>query len=215
VVGDVKQQGLDRPSPPMVFVPVQQVPNKLMAVVRVFTSVNLVVRTRGEPLALSQSVRREVSTMDAALPISHISSMEEIAARSIASQRFNMMLLGLFAALGLLLAAVGIYGVMSYAVAQSTREIGIRLALGAQRGRVLRLVTGQGMRLTFTGMAVGIAASLALTRLMRSLLYGVSASDAATFVLYSVILAAVSLAACLIPARRATKIDPMVALRYE
>jgi predicted permease len=215
VVGDIKQHGLDLPAPPMVYVPIGQVPDKLMAAVRSFTSINFVVRTRGEPLSLSQEVRREISSMDASLPVSHVSSMEEIAARSIASQRFNMMLLGLFAALGLLLAAVGIYGVMSYTVAQSTREIGIRMALGAQRAGVLRLVTGQGMRLTLTGMAVGIAASLALTRLMSSLLYGVSATDPATFVLYSLILAAVALAACLIPARRATKVDPMVALRYE
>jgi putative ABC transport system permease protein len=215
VVGDIKQQGLDRPAPPMVFVPIGQVPDKLMAAVRSFTSINFVVRTKGEPLALSQAVRREIASLDAALPISHVSSMEEIAARSIASQRFNMMLLGLFAALGLLLAAVGIYGVMSYSVAQSTREIGIRMALGARRAAVLRLVTGQGMRLTLTGMAVGVAASLALTRLMGSLLYGVSATDPATFILYSLILAAVALAACLIPARRATKVDPLVALRYE
>ena len=215
VVGDVKQQGLDRPSPPMVFVPVEQVPDRLMAAVRTFTSINFVVRTTGEPLALSEAVRREVASLDAALPISHVSSMEEVAARSVASQRFNMMLLGLFAALGLLLAAVGIYGVMSYSVAQSTREIGIRMALGAQRAGVLRLVAGQGMTLTLTGMAVGVAASLALTRLMGSLLYGVSATDPATFVLYSLILAAVSLAACLIPARRATRVDPLIALRYE
>jgi predicted permease len=215
VVGDIKQQGLDRPAPPMVFVPVAQVPDKLMATVRAFTPVNFVVRTKVEPLTLSQAVKHEIASTDSTLPISHVSSMDEVVARSIASQRFNMMLLGLFATLGLLLAGVGIYGVMSYAVTQGTREIGIRMALGAQRGSVLRLVTGQGMALTLTGMAVGVAASLALTRLMGSFLFGVSATDPATFVLYSLILAAVALAACLIPARRATKVDPLVALRYE
>jgi predicted permease len=215
VVADVKQQGLDRPAPPMIFVPIAQVSNKLMATVRAFTSANFVVRTTGEPLALSRAVKREIATLDATLALSRVSSMEEIGARSVASQRFNMLLLGLFAALGLGLAAVGIYGVMSYAVAQGTREIGIRMALGAQRSRVLMLVAGQGMTLALIGLAVGIAASLALTRLMESLLFGVSTRDAATFAQYSVILAVVALAACLIPARRATKVDPLIALRAE
>jgi putative ABC transport system permease protein len=215
VVGDIKQQGLDRPAPPMVYVPVGQMSDKFVASVRTFTAINFVVRTTTEPTSLSTPVKREIAALDATLPLSHVSTMEEIAARSIASQRFNMMLVGSFAALGLLLAAVGIYGVMSYTVAQSTREIGIRMALGAQARGVLKLVTGQGMTLTLIGMAVGIAASLALTRLMESLLFGVSAADPATFVLYSIILAAVALVACLIPARRATKVDPLVALRYE
>ncbi|HYY93896.1 MAG TPA: FtsX-like permease family protein, partial [Pyrinomonadaceae bacterium] len=152
---------------------------------------------------------------DPALPLSHVATMEEVAARSVNSQRFQMLLLASFAALGLLLAGVGIYGVMSYAVAQGTHEIGIRMALGAQAGGVLRLVVGRGMTLALMGMGVGIAASLALTRLMKSLLFGVSTTDPLTFVLYSSILAAVALLACLVPARRATKVDPMVALRYE
>jgi putative ABC transport system permease protein len=215
VVADIKQQGLDRPAPPMVYVPVAQVTDKLMASVRAFTSFNFVVRTNGAPLGLIQSVKREISALDPTLPLSHVASMEEIGARSVASQRFNMLLLGLFAALGLLLAAVGIYGVMSYAVAQGTREIGIRMALGAPRGSVLRLVAGQGMTLALTGMAVGIAVALALTRLMEGLLFGVSTTDPATFAEYSLILAAVALAACLIPARRATKVDPMIALRTD
>ncbi|HEX8174924.1 MAG TPA: ABC transporter permease [Pyrinomonadaceae bacterium] len=215
IVGDIKQQGLDRPAPPMVFVPLPQVSNKLMAVVRTFTSINFVVRTTVEPLSLIPAVKREVAAMDASLPLSRISSMEEVAERSIASRRFNMLLLGLFALLGLLLASVGIYGVMSYAVTQSTREIGIRMALGAQRSSVLKLIAGRGMTLTIIGMALGIAASVALTRLMESLLFGVSPSDLKTFVLYSTILIGVALAACLIPAYRATKVDPTVALRYE
>jgi predicted permease len=215
VVGDIKQQGLDRPAPPMVYVPALQTSDKLLATLRTFTSTNFVVRTTVEPGSLSPTVKREVAALDAQLPLSHVSTMEEVASRSIASQRFNMLLLGSFAALGLLLAAVGIYGVMSYTVAQSTREIGIRMALGAQARGVLKLVTRKGMALTLTGMAVGVAASLALTRVMEGLLFGVSAADPATFALYSSVLIVVALVACLIPARRATKVDPMVALRHE
>ena len=215
IVGDIKQQGLDRPAPAMVYVPIEQVSDKLLAAVRSFNSTSFVVRTTVEPTSLVSSIKREVAAIDSALPLSHIATMEDVEARSITSQRFNMLLLGLFAALGLLLAAVGIYGGMSYTVAQSTREIGIRMALGAQAGGVLRLVVGRGMTLALIGMAVGVAASLALTRLMKSLLFGVSATDPATYILYSLILIAVALAACLIPARRATKVDPMIALRYE
>ncbi|MET0622234.1 MAG: ABC transporter permease, partial [Pyrinomonadaceae bacterium] len=201
VVGDIKQQGLDRPAPPMVFVPVQQASDKLLASVRAFTSTSFVVRTTIEPASLTPAVKQQIAALDPTLPLSNVSTMEELAARSIASQRFNMLLLGSFAALGLLLSAVGIYGVMSYTVAQSTREIGIRMALGAQAGGVLKLVTGQGMVLTLIGMGVGTAASLALTRLMEGLLFGVSTTDPATFALYSTVLAAVALVACLIPAR--------------
>jgi predicted permease len=215
VVGDIKQQGLDRPAPAMVFVPVQQASDKLLASVRTFTSTNFVVRTTVEPAGLSPAVKQQIAALDSTLPLSHVSTMEEIAARSIASQRFNMLLLGSFAALGLLLAAVGIYGVMSYTVAQSTREIGIRMALGAQARGVLKHVAGQGMVLTLVGMALGIAASLAVTRLMGGFLFGVSTTDPSTFALYSSILAAAALVACLIPARRATKVDPMIALRHD
>ncbi|MDQ5837637.1 MAG: ABC transporter permease, partial [Acidobacteriota bacterium] len=215
VVGDIKQQSLDRPAPPMVYVPVQQASDKLLATMRTFNATNFVVRTTVEPSGLTPAIKREIAAVDPALPLSHVATMEEVAARSVNSQRFQMLLLASFAALGLLLAAVGIYGVMSYAVAQGTHEIGIRMALGAQAGGVLRLVVGRGMTLALLGMGVGIAASLALTRLMKSLLFGVSTTDPLTFVLYSSILAAVALLACLVPARRATKVDPMVALRYE
>ncbi|HKC64429.1 MAG TPA: FtsX-like permease family protein [Pyrinomonadaceae bacterium] len=206
---------MDRPAPAMVYVPIQQVSDKLLAAVRSFNSTSFVVRTTVEPTELVSSIKHEFAAIDSTLPLSNIATMEEVEARSITSQRFNMLLLGLFAALGLLLAAVGIYGVMSYTVVQSTREIGIRMALGAQAGGVLRLVVGRGMTLALIGMIVGVAASLALTRLMKSLLFGVSATDPATFIMYSLILIVVALAACLIPARRATKVDPMVALRYE
>jgi putative ABC transport system permease protein len=141
--------------------------------------------------------------------------MEEVLSDSIARQRFSMLLLAVFAGVALALAAVGLYGVMSYTVAQRTREIGLRMALGAQRGDVLRLVVGQGLRLVFVGVGIGLAAALALTRLMSSLLYGVSATDPLTLAVISLLLVSVAALASYIPARRATKVDPLVALRYE
>ncbi|MFL6227895.1 MAG: ABC transporter permease [Pyrinomonadaceae bacterium] len=215
VVGDIKQQGLDRPAPPMVYVPIPQVPDRLMAAVRTFTSASFVVRAAGDPASLTPAIKQEIAALDPTLPLAHVATMEEIASRSIASQRFNMMLLGVFAALGLLLAAVGIYGVMSYTVAQHTREIGIRMALGARRADILRLVVWRGMLLTLVGVGVGAAGSFALTRFIASMLFGVKATDPLTFASIALLLAAVALVACLVPARRATRVDPMVALRYE
>jgi putative ABC transport system permease protein len=141
--------------------------------------------------------------------------MEEIVSRAVARQRFSTMLLGIFATLALVLAAVGIYGVMSYSVAQRTREIGIRMALGAQRSDVLKMTVGQGLRLVVIGVAIGLAAAFVLTRVMASLLFGVSATDPVTFIIISLILMVVALVASYIPALRATKVDPMVALHYQ
>jgi len=141
--------------------------------------------------------------------------MEEVLSRSIAQERFNVSLLGLFATIGLILAAIGIYGVMSYAVTQRTHEFGLRIALGAQMKDVLRLVIGNGMTLALIGVAIGLAGSFALTRLMTSLLFGVTPIDAPTFVTVSILLLAVALVACYIPARRAMKVNPLIALRYE
>jgi predicted permease len=215
VVGDVKQHSLDRPEPPMVFVPIPQLPDRLMAMVRTFTPAYFTVRTTVAPLSLTTAIKREIAAVDATLGLAQIASMEEITARSIAAQRFNMLLVGLFAALGMALASVGIYGVMSYSVAQRTNEIGLRIALGAQRRDVLRLVLGQGLALALLGAALGLAGAYGLTRLMKSLLFGVNATDPLTFAAAPLLLVLVALLACWIPARRATKVDPMIALRCE
>lgn len=215
VAGDIKQSGLDRPAPPMVFVPIPQMPDKLMAIVRAFTAAHFTVRTTVAPSSLSADIKREIAALDPTLALSRISSMEEITSLSVAPQRFNMQLLGLFAALGLLLAAVGVYGVISYSVAQRTNEIGLRIALGAQPADVVRLVLRQGLALAALGAVLGLAGAYGLTRLMKSLLFGVDATDPLTFVFISALLIGVALAACLVPARRAAKVDPMVALRHE
>jgi putative ABC transport system permease protein len=215
VVADAKQYGLDRPSPATVFVPIPQMSDKLMAVVRAFTSAHFVVRTAVPPLSLREAVKREIAGLDPTLPLAEIHSMEEIAAVSVASRRFNMLLIGVFAALGMLLAAVGIYGVISYSVEQRTNEIGIRIALGARSADVVRLILRQGMLLALAGVAIGIAGALVLTRLMKTLLFGVTATDPVTFAVIAAVLTLVALLACYIPARRATRVDPMVALRYE
>ncbi|MGC1934177.1 MAG: FtsX-like permease family protein, partial [Candidatus Acidiferrales bacterium] len=153
--------------------------------------------------------------VDPGEPLTHVESMEQVVSGSLNNWRFHAILLGIFGALALVIAAVGVYGVISYSVAQRTHEIGIRMALGAQRGSVLRLVIGQGLALAGIGVVVGIAAALGLTRLMTSLLYGVSANDPLTFAGVAILLLGVALLASYIPARRAMRVDPMVALRYE
>jgi putative ABC transport system permease protein len=177
----------------------------------------LVVRVSVDPLALAlgATVRRTVWEIDKDQPVSDIRSMEEIVSESVARQRFSTLLLGIFASLALALAAVGIYGVMSYSVAQRTREIGIRMALGAQPKDVLKMTVGQALQLVGVGMVIGLIAAFVLTRVMASLLFGISATDPMTFAAISVVLMSAALLASYIPARRATKVDPMVALRYQ
>jgi putative ABC transport system permease protein len=175
----------------------------------------LVVRTSVDPLSLGPAVRRTVWEIDKDQPVSDIRSMEDIVSEAVARQRFSMLLLGIFASLALFLAAVGIYGVMSYSVAQRTREIGIRMALGAQRSDVLKMTIRHGLQLVFVGVVIGLAAAFVLTRVMSSLLFGVSATDPITFVAISLLLMSVALLASYIPALRSMKIDPMVALRYQ
>src|SRR5262249_45565897 len=160
-----------------------------------------------EPLDLNAALRNALKEVDPDLPIAKIRPMSQVVSGSITEQRFIMTLMGLFAGLALLLTAIGLYGVLSYQVSQRTQEIGIRMALGGQVRDVIKLVVGKGMVLTLIGVLIGLAAALAMTRLMSSLLFGVSATDTITFVAVSILLAAVSLVACYIPARRATRVD--------
>ncbi|HEX5734750.1 MAG TPA: ABC transporter permease [Blastocatellia bacterium] len=177
--------------------------------------INLLVRTEVEPLSLASAVRGQVADLNKDQAVFNVRTMEQVMAQSVAPRRFSMLLLAVFAVVALALASLGIYGLMSYAVAQRTREIGVRMALGAQSGNVLRLVIGQGMKLALAGVALGLVASVALTRTINSLLFGVSATDPATFTVIALLLVLTALLACYAPARRATKVDPMIALRYE
>jgi putative ABC transport system permease protein len=180
-----------------------------------FSGMTVVVRTEGNPAALSGAIRSQVLALDKEQPVARIRTLEQIISESVQQQRFTMLLLGVFAGVALILAAVGLYGVMNYAVTQRTHEIGIRMALGANAGNVLRLVVGHGMMLALIGVAIGLAGAFAFTRVMSKLLFAVSTTDPVTFAGISVLLTGVALVACLVPARRATKVDPMVALRHE
>ena len=172
-----------------------------------------IVRTSGDPLALAASVRSAVWALDSTLPITRVQTLDQVKSAATASQQFNLLLVGLFGVLALVLAAVGLYGVTAYSVSQRTRELGIRVALGARRGALLRLVLAHGARLTLIGLAIGTVAALALTQVMSTLLFGVGARDPLTFVGVALLLLAVSLVASFVPARRATRVDPVVALR--
>jgi len=207
IIGDVKHVGLDAESNDEIYAAYSQAP--------FWTDMTLLVRTTGEPMSIAGSMRNEIAALDRQVPIGKVRTMETITAESVAQPRFRTLLMGLFGIAALLLASVGIYGVMSYSVTQRTHEIGIRMALGAQLSDVRRLVIGNGITLALIGVAIGLAGSFSLTRLMASLLFGVTATDSATFAAVSCGLIAVALVACYIPARRATKVDPLVALRYE
>jgi putative ABC transport system permease protein len=175
----------------------------------------LVVRSDSNPQPLVEAVRAKISEVDPNLPISGILSMDDVIAGSVAQPRIIMQFVGVFAGLALMLAAVGIYGVMAYSVTTRKQEMGIRMALGARPGDIFRLVVGQGMRMTLLGVTLGVAASLGLTRLISSLLFGVHATDPLIFGLAALVLIGVALFACYLPARRATRVDPIVVLRYE
>ena len=206
VVKDVSQYALDKKPPMQIYLPLEQFP----------TSFNsIVVKTVGEPTAMTNAIRREILAVDKDQAVFNLTTLEQLHGESILLRRFFMLLLLVFAALALVLAAVGIYGVMSYVASQRTHEIGIRMALGAQAKDVLKLIIGNGMILALIGVATGLAGAFALTGLLAGLLFGVAATDFLTFVSVSVGLIAVALIACYIPARRATKVDPLVALRYE
>jgi putative ABC transport system permease protein len=207
VVNDVRQYQLDAESKPQMYL--------IYAQADFFAPRDLVVKTDVDPASLAATVRRAVWEIDKDQPVSNISTMDEILSESVTSQRFSMLLLAIFAGLAMVLAAVGIYGVMSYSVAQRRGEIGIRMALGAQKVDVLKLTVGEGLKLVVIGIGVGLIGAFLLTRLMSSLLFGITATDPLTFAAISLVLVAVALIASYVPARRATKVDPLVALRYE
>jgi putative ABC transport system permease protein len=215
IVGHVKHYGLDGEVPvdPQYYLALRQIPDDL--VVPIVKRIGLSVRTSGDPLTVVPAIRQQVLSIDSNQPVFNVRSMEQVIAETIAPRRFAMLLMAIFAVVALLLASVGIYGVMSYSVTQRTHEIGIRMALGASARDVLKMVVGQGMLLVLIGVACGLLGALLVTRVMTSLLFGVSATDPLTFVGISLLLALVAFLACYLPARRATRVDPMTALRYE
>jgi putative ABC transport system permease protein len=206
IVGGVRDRNLMSPPRATIYFASLKNPEPYMT---------LVVRTAGDPLSLIAAIQKQVHDLDRNLPVYKIATMDELLANSLARRRFSMLLLAVLAALALALAAVGIYSVIAYSVSQRTRELGIRIALGAGRAELFRLVLGQGAALAAAGIVAGLGGALALTRLLASQLYGVSPTDALVFAVVPVLLMAVALAANYVPARRAAKADPMVALRYE
>jgi len=209
VVADVKYFGLNQPADPAVYTPYVQSDEPW----RRFMT--LALRTPGPYSGLAELVKKQVWSLDRNLPVSNVRTMEDLTEESLVADKFNLFLLGLFAAVALILAAVGIYGLMAYSVSQRTHEIGLRIALGAQRGAVLRMVMREGAMTVFLGIAIGISGALALTRVMSSLLFEIKPTDPPTFADAAILLAIVALAACYLPARRAMKVDPLIALRYE
>jgi putative ABC transport system permease protein len=206
VVADVKFNALNVASSEEMYVPLEQIP---------WLATTLIVRSRANADPLVSAVRAKFAEMDPTLAVSNIASMESVVATSVAQPRILSEFVGVFAGFALLLSAIGIYGVMAYSVAARTQEMGIRMSLGAEPRDILKLVVRQGMRLALIGVVIGIAASLALTRLISTLLFGVSASDPLAFSLAAGVLVATALVACYLPARRATRVDPMIVLRYE
>jgi putative ABC transport system permease protein len=211
VVGDVHQLGIAHPgenSDPTseVYVPFAQAPMGVLC---------FAVRTAGDPLSVAKAVRGEIAAVDPQQPISFLESLDQLAAESVALPRASVALLAVFAGMALVLAAMGIYGVLSYSAAQRTREIGVRMALGAGRADVLRLVIGEGVRLTAIGVGIGVGGAILFAQVVGSLLYGVRAVDPVIFVGAPLVLAGVAMVACYLPARRAARVEPVVALRYE
>ena len=215
IVGDVKEAGLGNPAPEVMYIPLAQVKDSFMELNNKIIPVTWVVKTAVSPLTLSTAVRKQVLAADSQLAIAHERSLDQVVSEATARQNFSMTLLSVFAGIALLLAAIGIYGMLSYAVQQRSQEIGIRMALGAQAKDVLGMVVKQGMTLAGLGIVIGLAGALALSRLLTALLFGVKPNDPLTFAVIGGLLAVIALLACWFPARRATRVDPLVALRYE
>jgi predicted permease len=215
VVGTVKEAGVANGDVAVMYVPQSQVPQGMMELVRQLIPLAWAVRGRGDPMALRATVQHEIQAVDATMTVSRVEPMEKVMALTMARQNFNMLLLSIFAAIALLLAAIGIYGVMSYSVEQRTQEIGIRMALGSSRGDVLKLMLGHGLKLAGMGVAIGLVLAYLLTRFLASLLFSVKASDPWTLAAVAAILALVALIATYIPARRAAATDPGQALHYQ
>jgi predicted permease len=214
VVGDVKSH-LDQPSEPTTFVPAAQAKWGTSKLFEGWFPRSIVVRTTGDPLLLNQALREALAATDPLVPTGAVRSMDQVLSHSLALRSFMMMLLSIFGGLALVLASVGIYGVISFAVSQRTREIGVRMALGARPAEVLRMILTEGLTLVAVGVVVGVAAALMLTRLLEGMVYGVRVRDPLIFAMVNLLMIVVSLAACYVPARRATRVDPLVALRYE
>jgi putative ABC transport system permease protein len=206
VIGDIKSDGFDAAAAPHIYIPVYQSPS--------YASV-VYLRTGGDPASLGAATRREVQAVDPTIPVFGVQTMDEVVSKYLGERRFALEMLGIFAGVALLLASIGIYGVMTYTFSQRTNEFGIRIAMGAQRHDILRIAVGEGVLVVAFGIVSGIIGSVIFTRFLQSMLFEVKSSDPITYVGISALLAAVTLLACLVPARRATRVDPLTALRQD
>jgi predicted permease len=214
IVANIREMGLSGGDPPVMYIPESQATDGMTKLANSVIPLNWIVQTASDPSSLSTAIQHEIQSVDSQLAASKIRTMDQVISESTARQNFNMLLLTIFAGLALLLAAIGIYGLMSYTVEQRTQEFGIRMALGAGRNDMLKLVVREGMLLAGIGLVIGLAASFGLIRLLANLLFGVKATDPITYVAVAAILVSVALLATYIPARRAMRIDPLIALRY-
>ena len=215
IVGDVHESGLDSVAPPVMYLPAAQIPDPIMRLGNSVIPLTWMVRTAANPLTLTPSIQREFLAVDGQLATAHVRTLEQAIGESLARQSFNMLLLTIFGAIAVLLAAIGIYGLMSYSVEQGTHEIGVRLALGAARGDILALIVGRGMRLAAIGVVVGAVAAIGATRVLSRMLFGIGAADPLTYASVIGALVVIAFVACYVPARRAMRLDPVIAMRQE